>query len=528
MYMGYAGDRVRAHGEITPTRVLIANADATAYGAHVTTGDAFIGVDDPFPFRFRGTTTGIDLRKVPATVPVPRVESLLTFEYDVSGRFGNPFIAGHATFARSQFLGATVGAGTVGAIDTSQRPLSFSGDGDVIDMDLHRLGAGLDVAWLQDPRYRGQVSGHFTVEGAGTDRESLTLRGGGRLARAVLFGGALGDADVSIDIARGTLAATYAGQLTRIDPGIPFADPRFSASLNGTGRMTATVRDLLTHSPTLADYDVAGTLDLRASTVHDVPVDSANVDATLRDSTLTLTRAQTTGSAIAGRASGHIVFGDSTMTDVQYDLSRLDLGQLRALTSLELSGWISTTGPATGPSSAVHLVGDAAANRFDGYGVNGLTLNGHYDLVVPAAAEDTQVHFNGDGSFLTVFGQAVSQVSGNVTYDARRLTFDLGVALQEGRNGRVAGSAVLHTNERRADLAALTITLGRAPWRLADAQTPPVLSWSDESVAITPASFVDGNGDERIDLSGSWRSDGNGALRVKATHVFLDTLQSAF
>jgi autotransporter translocation and assembly factor TamB len=528
MYMNYAADQVRAHGEITPTQVVIASADATAYGAHVTTGDAFIGIDDPFNFRFRGTTTGIDLRKVPSTVPVPRVESLLTFDYDVSGRFSDPFIAGHATFARSQFLGATVGAGTVGGIDTSQRPLAFSGEGDVIDMDLRRLGAGLEVAWLQDPRYRGRVSGHFKVEGAGTDRSSLTLRGGGRLARALLFDGALSDADVSIDIARGTLTATYAGQLRRIDPAIPFADPRFSASLNGAGRMTVTVRDLLTRSPTLADYDVAGTLDLRASTIHDVPVDSASVDATLRDSTLTLNRTQTAGTAIAGRADGRIVFGDTTTIDVQYDVSRLDLEKFRAVTGGEFSGSISTAGHATGPSSTVHLVGNAVANQVDAYGVNALALNGHYDVILAAAAEDTRVHVNGDGSFLTVFGQAVRQATGDITYDARRLTFDLGVTQQEGRNGRLAGSAVLRIDERRADLRGLTITLGTAPWRLADAQTAPVISWTDEGVAITPASFIGGNGDERIDLSGSWRSDGRGALQVKATHVFLDTLQSAF
>ena len=29
-------------------------------------------------------------------------------------------------------------------------------------------------------------------------------------------------------------------------------------------------------------------------------------------------------------------------------------------------------------------------------------------------------------------------------------------------------------------------------------------------------------------VSGTWRSDGNGALRVTGSHVFLDTLQAAF
>ena len=45
---------------------------------------------------------------------------------------------------------------------------------------------------------------------------------------------------------------------------------------------------------------------------------------------------------------------------------------------------------------------------------------------------------------------------------------------------------------------------------------------------MTPAEFVDDNNDERIGVDGTWRQDGSGALRVTATHVFLDTLQAAF
>ena len=119
-------------------RSSIAEADATAYGAKVTTSDGSIGIDAPFPFHFQGTTTRIDLRRLPPAIPVPHVESLLTFDYDVDGRFSEPFITGRAAFAESEFLGATVGAGTVGSIDTLQQPLRYTGEGDII---AHRPAA---------------------------------------------------------------------------------------------------------------------------------------------------------------------------------------------------------------------------------------------------------------------------------------------------------------------------------------------------------------------------------------------------
>src|SRR5439155_274559 len=77
-YMDYGADDVHAKGTITARDVLIASATARAYGANVTATAGSIGIDAPFPFHFQGTTAGLDLRRVPKTVPVPHVESVLT------------------------------------------------------------------------------------------------------------------------------------------------------------------------------------------------------------------------------------------------------------------------------------------------------------------------------------------------------------------------------------------------------------------------------------------------------------------
>jgi translocation and assembly module TamB len=45
---------------------------------------------------------------------------------------------------------------------------------------------------------------------------------------------------------------------------------------------------------------------------------------------------------------------------------------------------------------------------------------------------------------------------------------------------------------------------------------------------LTPTTFAGGDTDARVGLAGTWRSDGTGALRVTASHLFLDTLEAAF
>src|SRR6185295_11607801 len=108
---------VRARGTLTDDAALVAEATATAYGAAVTLTQGSIGIKEPFPYHFPGTIAGLDLRQVPPTVPVPRVESSLNFEYDVNGTFSEPFNTARARFSPSEYLGARIGDGMIGTID---------------------------------------------------------------------------------------------------------------------------------------------------------------------------------------------------------------------------------------------------------------------------------------------------------------------------------------------------------------------------------------------------------------------------
>ena len=529
MYMRYAADNLRARGQITSTAVLIASAEALAYGAGVTTHDSSIGLDEPFPYRFRGRTTAIDLRRVPAEVPVPHVESLLTFDYDVSGRFSEPYITGSATFASSRFLGATVGAGTVGSIDTRQKPFHYTGEGDLEGIDFGRFGAGLDVAWLRDPRYAGRMSGRFHVDGAGSGAAGLVLTGGGRIARADMFKGTLSDADVTISIDRGTLRASYDGRLERVDPSVPFADARFAASLTGAGTVSVTAQDLLTRTTTLADYDVDGTLTAQRSDVRGYQIDRGRVEATLRNSTFTIAQVELAGPALEGHGSGTVALSENAASDFSYDVTRADLAQLRSSTGGELEGAVATRGRLTGPSSAMHASGDATLTNVKGFDVSALTTTAHYDAAFSASdPERATARVEGHGEFMTIAGRAVQDVTGTITYDAQRLGFDLRVVEQQGRHGQLTGAVALRADQREASILELTVALGAAPWRLATAAGAPTISWNDAGVAIAPLAFADPNNDQRIGISGTWRTDGAGALRVTADHVFLDTLQTAF
>ena len=101
MYMDYAADDVRARGQIT----VDGGADRRSRRHRLRREGHDEGRIDRHRRAVSLSLSGHDRRAstcggVPATIPVPRVESLLTFDYDVDGRFSEPFITGRAAFAR--------------------------------------------------------------------------------------------------------------------------------------------------------------------------------------------------------------------------------------------------------------------------------------------------------------------------------------------------------------------------------------------------------------------------------------------
>jgi hypothetical protein len=107
---------------------VITDMTGTAYGSrlHITAGT--IGIDDPYPYHLQGSDLDVDLRKIPDTLPITRVESLLALDdFDVTGQFSRPHITGTARLGPSTYLGAAIGAGAVGC--GIVMPVRYRGEG---------------------------------------------------------------------------------------------------------------------------------------------------------------------------------------------------------------------------------------------------------------------------------------------------------------------------------------------------------------------------------------------------------------
>src|SRR4029453_8948603 len=243
LYAGYEARDVRAKGTLIVDRVLVDNATAVAYGSPVH-ASGWIDIPEPYGFHLIGHATNLDLRRLPDNVPVPHKRSNLSFDYDATGRFANPMIVGNAAFEDSTFLDARISAGARGTIDTSGQRVTYSGLGNVNDLDIGQIGQEFDVATLRDPQFAGKVGGRFDLTGAGTSLDDLTIDVKGTSVDAAIFGGRVRDAQLDLQIRNDSLAGNGGGQFENIDSAILTADPRVTGTLNGTFSLGGSISGL--------------------------------------------------------------------------------------------------------------------------------------------------------------------------------------------------------------------------------------------------------------------------------------------
>jgi autotransporter translocation and assembly factor TamB len=523
-YVGYQADRIRAKGTINATHVLIDSATALAYGAPVSLTSSSLAIDRPFAFRFQGAARGVDLRRLPGSVPVPHVESNLAFEYDITGQFSDGFLTGSASFAPSMFVGAEVGDGATGAIDTSVRPFRYRGEGSIEGVDLGRFGTALDIEWMTDPRYAGTLSGRFHVDGAGADLPSMTLTGGGRLDRAVMFDGTLSNANVFVNIRDGSLDAGFDGRLSGVNPAMVFDDPRYEAMLTGSGRGTVAVRDLLVRSPALPDYTVSAEVELVSSQIRGVAIERGRLRARLADTALDVGEVHVSGPLLDARGAGVLQLGGERSSTFDYTIERADLALFRERFGRAVTGDVLTTGRLTGPTRRLQLEGTAVATHLDVEGLRALNATAEYTVTNPLENPSSMTfRLTTRSSFVELFEVAFERLEAEVNFDRGRLSASVDASRPNGPAGRVELGGTVDIAARYLRVAALQLTFRDSTWVLDPTAPTASMRWDEDGVAVDRILLL-GRGDERqrIELAGTWRTDGTGRLRIAASRIFLD------
>ncbi len=526
LYAGYEARDFKTKGTLIVDRVLVDNANGTAYGSAFQAA-GWIDLPEPYRFHLAGRAVHLDLRRLPATVPVPLKRSNLTFAYDAIGRFQNPFLTGSAMFEDSTFLDAQVASGSRGTIDTSAERVTYSANGTVHNLDVGQIGQEFDLPTLRQPQFAGAVGGNFDLTGAGASLDDLTIDVKGTAVDARLFGGVISDADLDLQIRNDSLAGSGGGQFANIDSAILTADPRVAGTLNGGFDLKGSFPGLFGAGFDSHVSQLSGSLSLAPSHIKGVDVESVTMAGEFDRGLATLTAAQIKTALATGSGKGVIAVsrGDSDFT---YELDVSDASRLKEFFPIDAKGAGTFRGHAVGPIDHTRIDGAFTASDIELAGVSALSATGNYHIAGTASRlADATISGDASATFVSAFGRSFGNASGKLTYSQQQLKGELEARLPDSRVARMSGNVVVHPEHNELHVESLQVELGGERWVLNSVAGSPTISWSESKLSARDLVFDTGKGSGgRISIAGDLgRTAAAGDFSIKIVDVPLQDLR---
>jgi autotransporter translocation and assembly factor TamB len=546
---GYEARDVRATGSFDGPRINL-DARAAAYGGTATARGYIVTPGDrrPFSFDLRGAADNVDLRRLPAQTGAPQLATNLSVaEYRIRGV--GETIDGSARLNASTVEGARLEPGTTAEFRVTPGAISYSARGQVSDLDLQRIGRGLEIEALAEPGYASRLNGDFDVTGslardprpaarAAADPpdalSTMTLTASGTFRDSELFGGRLPELAFDATLERGALDVQARGSFENFDPARFVEREELQGAVTGSVDVHVSIADLsapITPETVAAD----GTVTLERSVVGDLQIDSARVEgryANMRGQIATL---ELTGPDLTVEASGPIALDRQGQTALQYRVQVLDLAEVGRLAGQEDVGGIATAeGTITGNAAELVIRGILEGSNVSYQDTGALDMASDFTLTLPElSTEALRVEATTDATFFTAGGLEINAVKARTTYEGDRLDFDADLR-ERDRELTARGHVILHPDHQEIHLPALVVRTEGIEWRNAPG-TEAAVQYGGGQIQIEDLHLV--SGEQSLEVAGTVtlgeREEGaaaatppTGNLRVQASNVDLQQLET--
>ena len=402
--MGYAAQNVKANARIRG-RQLTVDARASAYEGHATAaGQVALPMSgSPLVYDLRGEVRDVDLRRLPATIKAPQVETNLNLEYHVRGV--EPATGGSSSramrareldadlrIAGSRVAGTSITDGSAVSASLRDDTVTFKVDATVADLNLQQIGREFNVPALASDRYEGRLGGHIVADGT----------------------------------------------IANVSQGV-----------------------------TVDTVDASAKIELDPSRIGEIAIDRASLDADYRDQFAEVRQLEIVGRDLNVKANGTVALnetGESNFT-LHADTPRLE--EVGRLANVNMSGIAKVDATITGNRNALRAKGQLIGNGISYGENGALALTTDFDAQIPDLAFDrAAVTADSKATFVTIGGQNINELSAHTEYVDKELKFDA-TARQPERSLTAAGSAAFHPEHQEVHLERLVVETQGLAWQLA-------------------------------------------------------------
>lgn len=533
---GYRASDVVAAGTIAGRRISF-DGRANAYGGAATAKGFIVTAARPgLPLQFdvSGRASHIDLRGLPASLNAPKVASDLNASaFHVAGHTGD--IQGRATLQASTLEGATIGAGTQAQFGVAGKTISYSAQGRVAGLDLERIGRAFDVTALAKPAYASRIDAQFDVTGKGTALPAMTLDATGTVTDSQIMGGTIPHLVFEAHLADGGLQGHATGDLRGFDPARVSGNDTYKGTVNASVDAGFGIRDL---SAVTADAITAdGQVVLTDSRIARLQIDSADVQGRYADRRGTLRQLTVKGPDLDVTASGAVALDQTGSSNVKYHVVDTNLARIGGVVNQPIAGSVTLDGTLTGNANALSTSGTLNGSNLSYQTDKALDLNSTYEVSIPDLQfADAHVKATTKGTFISVSGFDINQLTATTTYGNHTLGFQTHIAQRAEATGAVAeaaaghgasplreidatGRVIFHPDHQEIHLPRLAVRTQGVEWQTA-AGVEPTIQYGNDRLEIDDLTLVSGS--QQLAVSGAFAlgaGEPSGTLNVRAQHV---------
>ncbi len=539
---GYEARDVKLFGAIAGPRISLDGA-AAAYGG-TATARGFIVVPASgreLSFDLRGAAHHVNLSDLPPRIGAPRLKTNLSVsEYHVHGAGAS--IRGTAALAESTIEGATVASGTDAEFALTPAAISYSARGRIANLDLERIGRGLNIEALAKPSYTSRINGSFDVSGnsprvesgarsssdatSSSELSTLKLDATGTLNDSDVMGGRVPELAFEAHLDRGALSGHAKGSFQEFNPGQLSNRTELDGSVSGTVDAGFSIRDV-SAAITPDAMSVDGGATLTSSTIGGLKVDRAAVEGTYSDQAGDLTKLEIAGPDVKANASGRVSLDRGGSSNLKYHVEAANLLELAKLAGQAGVGGAATLdGTLTGNAASLSTKGTLKGSNISYEDNSAFDLNGQYEVTVPDLQfANARVQGSTDATFVKVGGMELNSVTATTKYGEKTLDFTTNLK-EKMRELDGSGQVIFHNDHQEIHLPTLAVRTQGVEWRTApDSQA--TVKYAQQRIDFENVRLV--SADQSLDVNGTLALGSDapaGAIQVKATNVDLKQLET--
>jgi autotransporter translocation and assembly factor TamB len=535
---GYEARNVSVTGTMTGPRIEI-DGRADAYGGTATARGFIVtpGQGRDLAFDLRGQADSLDLRDLPAATGAPKLATDVSVEeYAVRGE--GRTMSGSARLNRSTVEGATIAAGTVADFGLTPSEVTYSARGGVANLNLQRIGRGLQVAALAKPEFDSRVNAQFDVRGSlprtrpggkgGEPLANMTVDATGTLTDSELWGGRLPELGFEAHLAGGALDVRTDGRFEGFDPARLAGRQNLQGRITGTVNAAAKVRDIT--APITSDAVTAeGALTLAESTVGGLKIDAADIQGKYADQVGDIAKLHLTGPDLKTEASGRIALDRTSASNLKYHVEATNLAELAKLAGQTgIDGAAIIDGAVTGNAASLQAAGTLDGSNLAYQNNRALDLNSTFVVTVPDLQfAKSKVEATTGATFVSAAGLDINQLTAKTTYTPDpepRIEFTTNIK-ERTRELDASGALILHPDHQEVHLPQFAVRTQGVEWRAAPGGEATV-KYGGGRIALDNVRLV--SGDQSLNVDGTLAQAGKeiGEIKVQAANVDIAQLET--